>query len=134
MALMTDSEAGVQVQPKLLVLKKAELEVEAAKLEADLVFWGNLYQQVRSVYRQEIDKEERRKSYFQTRIPSPPSLLRQWYFDADSIPSEHAEGRGTDTSRTFTIPRKEVPVREMLARVKASSLFLSRSGTSREYS
>jgi hypothetical protein len=131
---MIDNEAGVQVQLNLLVLTKAELEVEVAKLEASLFFWGDLYQQVRSVYRQEIDKEQRRKSYFQTRRPSPPSSLRQWYFDADTIASEHDEGRGTDIPQTFTIPRKEVPIREMLARVKASSLFSPRLGTSQEYS
>jgi len=133
MVLMADSESDLQVQLDLLALKKAQLEVEVMKLEVNLLFWGGLHKQVRSVYRQEEKEEARGKSHFYTWRPSTPSLLGQWSFDADSIPSD-TKGQNSDTSRKSTSPRKVVPIREMIARVKANALFLLRSGRKRDYS
>jgi hypothetical protein len=134
MVLVADSESDLQVQLDLLALKKAQLEVEVMKLEVNLLFGGGLHKQVRSVYRQKEKVEARGKSHFYTRSPSRPSLLGQWSLDADSIPSEYTEGRGSDTSWRLTHPRKRVPIREMIARVKAAALFLFRPGTKRDYS
>jgi hypothetical protein len=131
--LMVDGESGLQVQLDLLALKKAQLEVEVMKLEVNLLFWGGLYEQVRSVYWQEEKEEARRNSHCYTWRPSTPSLLGQWSFDADSIPSEYTEGSGSDTPQKLTIPRKR-SIREMIARFKATALFLFRPGTKRDYS
>jgi hypothetical protein len=103
------------------------------KLEVNLLFWGGLYKQVRSVYWQEEKEEARRKSHCYTWRPSTPSLLGQWSFDADSIPSEYTEGSGSDTPRKLVIPRKR-SIREMIAKVKANALFLFRPGTKQDYS
>jgi hypothetical protein len=131
--LMADSQSGLQAQLDLLALKKTQLEVEVMKLEVNLLFWGGLYKQVRSVYWQEEKEEARRKSHCYTWRPSTPSLLGQLSFDADSIPSEYTEDSGSDTPRKLTIPRKR-SIREMIARVKATALFLFRPGTNRDYS
>jgi hypothetical protein len=57
--LVVDSGSDLQIQLDLLALKKAQLEVEVMKLEVNLLFWGGLHKQVRSVYRQE-EKEKAR--------------------------------------------------------------------------
>jgi len=131
--LMADSEPGLQGELDLLALKKAQLEVEVMKLEVNLLFWGGLYKQVRSVYWQEEKEEARRKSHCYTWRPSTPSLLGQWSFDADSIPSEYTEGSGSDTLRKLPVPRKR-SIREIIARIKAAAVFLFRPGTKRDYS
>lgn len=134
MVLVADSGSDLQIQLDLLALKKAQLEVEVMKLEVNLLFWGGLHKQVRPVDRQEEKEEARGKSHFYTWRPSTPSLLGQWSFDADSIPSEYTESRGSDTSRRLTIPRKRVHIREMIAKVKAAALFLFRPGAKRDHS
>jgi hypothetical protein len=134
MALTADGESDLQVQLDLLALQKAELEVEVMKLEVNLLFWEGLYKQVQSVYRQEVKEEARRKSHFSSWRPSTPSSLGQWAFNAHSIPSEYTKGRGSDTSRNLSILRKGVPIREMIVRIKSTTLFLFRPGTRRDYS
>ncbi|KAH8770243.1 hypothetical protein F5882DRAFT_465696 [Hyaloscypha sp. PMI_1271] len=125
MILMAAGKAELQVQLNLVVLKKAVLEVEVGKLESDLLFWAGIYHDVKIAHREESDKEEKRKPSFQTKKPSRPSLLREPSFDSDPISSNHVESRSIPTSAPFIISRKEVPFKEMTARVKATSLFSS---------
>jgi hypothetical protein len=125
MVLMADGKAELQVQLNLVVLKKAELEVEVGKLESDLLFWAGVYHDVKIAHRKESDKEEKREPSFQTRKPSRPALLREPSFDSDPISSNHAESRSIPTSGPFIISRNEVPIKDMSARVKATSLFSS---------
>jgi hypothetical protein len=125
MVLMANGKAELQVQINLLVLKKAELEVKVGKLESDLLFWAGVYHDVKIAHRKESDKEEKRKPSLQTRKPPRASLLWELSFDSDSISSNHAESRRIPTSVPFIISRKEVPIKEMTTRVKATSFCSS---------
>lgn len=133
-ALMAARKAEVQLRLNLLVLKKAELEVDVENLERDLVNLGDSYEQVRVVYWQGMAKEGQRKSTYEIRRPSRPSLVSRPSLDSDSIPSEDVQPSAVGTSQTLKILRKEVPIREMIAGVRATSIFSSRSGNSRRNS
>jgi hypothetical protein len=49
MALMAEGKPDLQVQLNLLALKEAELEIKAEKLESMLLFWGGIYEEIKSV-------------------------------------------------------------------------------------
>ncbi|KAE9367629.1 hypothetical protein N431DRAFT_494570 [Stipitochalara longipes BDJ] len=117
-ALMVDRKADLQVQLNLL------------KLETGLLFWGGVYEQAKVAYTKEL-KQRKRKSCYRTKRALRPSLLRIESSSSDSTCSEHTEGSYTDTSATFKIPRKEVPIKEMIARCQTTSIFLSRLARSR---
>lgn len=134
MTSMTEEKADPQVTLNLLVLKKAELEVNVEKLECDLSYWGELYEQVRVVYRQGMKEMDKSHPYYKTKRQSSSSPLAEPSSSADHIPGEHDENSHVGASRRYRIPRKEVPVKEMIARVKATSKFSSRPGLSRQNS
>jgi len=128
MVLMANGKAEPQVQLTFLILKKAELEVEVGKLESDLVFWAGVYHDIKIAHRKKSDKEEKRKPSFQTRNPPRPSLLREPSFHSNPISNNHAESRSMPTSALFNNFTKGGPIKELTARVKATSLFSSRLG------
>jgi hypothetical protein len=86
------------------------------------MFWGGIYKKVKIANNQKL-KQKKWKSYYQTKKPQRPSLLQMDSSSSDSTFSEHTEGSYTDTSIRFKIPRKEVPIKEMIARVEATSIF-----------
>jgi hypothetical protein len=107
MVLMANGKAEPQVQLTFLILKKADIKI---------------------AHRKKSDKEEKRKPSFQTRNPPRPSLLREPSFHSNPISNNHAESRSMPTSALFNNFTKGGPIKELTARVKATSLFSSRLG------
>jgi hypothetical protein len=102
--------------------KASRLEIDVQILEADLMFYGGIYKKVNIANNQKL-KRKKWKSHYQTTKPQRPSLLQMGSSSSDSNFSEHIEGSDTDTSTRFKIPRKEVPIKKMITRVQATSIF-----------
>lgn len=95
---MVSEEGKLNAELNLLVLKRAEIAVEADRLEGDLVFWGSVWEDIGCAVRVSRAKELDRE--LEVRL---------------------AEGtlRRCDVAKK-NILRKEVPIREMLKRVAES--------------
>lgn len=133
---MAHGKPDLEVQLNLLVLKKAELEVDAHKLEKDLLFWGGVYEKIKFI-NLHYKKEEKLPSkenlpYSQFRRMPRPSPLRETPVNTEFDPWESTSTR--DMGLSSSIPRKEVPIGEMLARFKTTPFNSPRPGTSRESS
>ena len=122
MTLMVDGKDELQVQLNMLVLKKAELEIDVRKLETDLLYWSGVYEGTKSSRRKGVEQKEPRSCY-QTETTSQTSLLRIESSSSGSLSSEYSEISYSDASTPFRIPRKEVPIKEMIARVQETSMF-----------
>jgi hypothetical protein len=126
---MTKGKPELQVQLSLLVMKKAELEVDAEELERYLLFLGNMYKDIKSVHHQH--KVEKPMPYSQFKRTPKTSLLRGMPLAANSTRENDNKLRDMGMSMVSNI-RKDVPIEEMIARIRASPLNLPRQGTSRE--
>lgn len=95
---MVSEEGRLNAELNVLVLKRAEMAVEADRLEGDLVFWGSVWEDIGCAVRVSRAKELDRE--LEVRL---------------------AEGtlRRCDVAKK-NILRKEVPIREMLKRVAES--------------
>jgi len=126
---MVDRKADLQVQLNMLVLKLAELELDVQKLEIDLLFWATVYEQTKESCKKEAGQRKRQPCHQSETTPRP--LLRIESSSSDSAFSEHSEISYEDTSTRFKIRRKEVPIKEMIARVQATSMFKLQPARSR---
>lgn len=96
---MVSEEGRLNAELNVLVLKRAEMGVEADRLEGILVFWGSVWEDIGCAVRVSRIKESDRE-----------------------LERKLAEGtlRRCDVVRTGIL-RKEVPIREMLKRVVEST-------------
>jgi hypothetical protein len=97
---MVSEEGRLNTELNVLVLKRAEMAVEADRLEGDLAFWGFVWEDIRCavrVSRKKLDRELEKRL-------SDGTLIRK-----------------CDVAKK-NILRKEVPIREMLKRVADSRL------------
>lgn len=118
-----DMRVQLEIDLGILVLKKAELMIGADKLEGDLSFWVQVWEDIKAERRKRDNEstcicDVRRRSYAHRhgiedyrqfiQLSSPPP---------DRRPSLDRKSAVTCIRRA-TIRRKEVPVREMLARIQ----------------
>jgi len=130
-ASIAHGKPDLEVQLNLLVLKKAELEVDAHKLEKDLLFWGGVYEEIKfiNLHCRQEEKLPCKENlpYLQFRRMPRPSPLRETPVNTEFDPWESTSIR--DRGLSSSIPRKEVPIGEMLARFKTIPFNSPRPGT-----
>jgi len=123
---MAHGKPDLEALLNLHILKKAELEVDAHKLEKDLFFWGGVYEEIKFVNHQ-WKMEEKGPStenlpYSQFRRMAKPSLLSGMPVHAESTIGRILAPETWACRQAF--PGKQFPIEEMLAKFRTTSLNL----------